>query len=1512
MKKTIIFLLIMLFVAGWQINAQYLTEGFETSVPPSGWIDVAGSNSDAGNNWAQNSSRFNSGAYSAFFDDFHGDNDRWLISPAIDLSTATAPQLIYFDNVHFSDYAGTQEVLYSTDYTGSGDPTLATWTTLNDVIGTENTWVENGPYTLPVSANVYIAFHYVGNWAAEWYLDDILVQETPTCPAPSDLAVANIAIDSAELSWTENGSATTWNIEYGPAGFVQGTGTTVAVTTNPYTLSGLSPGTGYEYYVQADCGGSDTSTWEGPMFFFTACTTISNFPYDYGFEELTSNSGGDWSASCWSGNPENTGATAFAPPYRWTAYTGATPSSETGPSAAHSGNMYAYTEASGSDTGDVAELISPVFDMTGLNQPQLSFYYHMYGDSMGNLYLDTYDGTTWTEGVWSISGQQQASHDATWMQVFVSIPNNTTQIKFRAVRGAGWNSDMAIDDILLEETPSCLTPTSLSASNITFDSAELSWTENGSATAWNIEYGPQGFTQGQGTVVAASSNPFTLNGLMSSTEYDFYVQADCGGGDTSSWYGPYTFKTLCTATQNLPYTQDFDTNSDCWTVEDTNGDGTQWERFTYSQAISCIDTAGTDYVMAVSYNSSIDMDDWLFSPGFNLTAGTDYTLTFTYGNDGGTSFPEDMDVYLTTGNNSTDALNGIQILSETGIDNGCHDYNNLAVTVPADGIYYVAFHGKSPADQDLLMIDDFSIMETPSCIPPSTLSAANITVDSAELSWMENGTATAWNIEYGPTGYTQGTGTIVNATTNPYTLTGLTQATTYDFYVQADCGSGDTSTWFGPYTFTTPGSCGFFQVDLIDSYGDGWNGGTLTVYVNGTAYLSDITLDTGSGPESYFIPVNTGDILSFDYFQGAYGEENEYMVYNSVGTLIADSGAGSNVPTDIGDPNIPSGFEACPSCPLPTGLTASNITSDSAELSWVENGTATTWNIEYGDAGFTQGQGTTITVTNNPYTVTGLQPNTAYDFYVQADCGGGDTSTWFGPYSLTTLCDTQALPYSQDFDSDSDCWTVEDTNGDGILWSRATSYGSAFSCVSGSSDYVMFMAANPAQNMDDWLFSPGFYLHAGTNYTIAFSYGNDESTTALEDMDAYLTTAPNSVDALNGTQFFSQTGISNGCHDFIDSQITVPADGVYYIAFHGKSPANQNYLMFDDFSIMETPPCPEPSSLSVANITTDSAELSWVENGSATAWNIEYGPTGYTQGNGTVVAVTTNPYTLTGLTSNTSYDFYVQTDCGGGNASAWVGPYTFTTFCDPVSLPYRQNFDTDAGCWIVEDTNGDNNTWSHATSNAPFSCISDNTDYVMLVPFNANSDMDDWLFSPGFNLVAGTNYTIMFSYGNDGGDTYKEDMDVYLTTDFNSATATNGTLLLSETDIANGCHEFVDTNVTVPADGIYYVAFHGKSPAAQNILMIDDFVIDATSNINELDNITGIYPNPTSGEFVIKSQDLNDDAQVFVYTMTGKEIYRNNIDSDTFTVNIRHIKKGVYLVKIISENKSYIRKLIVK
>ncbi|MCB0409453.1 MAG: fibronectin type III domain-containing protein [Flavobacteriales bacterium] len=205
--------------------------------------------------------------------------------------------------------------------------------------------------------------------------------------------------------------------------------------------------------------------------------------------------------------------------------------------------------------------------------------------------------------------------------------------------------------------------------------------------------------------------------------------------------------------------------------------------------------------------------------------------------------------------------------------------------------------GWSTSDGAFTLIWSFSNdpCTPPTCNDPSALSASNINPNSIDLGWIENGTATTWDIELGTAGFSPtGTPTQNDVTSNPYTYNSLSPSTSYDFYVRADCG-GLQSNWIGPFNFTTA---------------------------------------------------------------------------------------------------------ACNLLP-PNGLSASNITSSSADLSWNENGNSTIWDIEYGISPYSfTGTPNINNTTINPYPLSGLNPSTTYQFKVRAECGGN--SVWIGPYSFTT------------------------------------------------------------------------------------------------------------------------------------------------------------------------------------------------------------------------------------------------------------------------------------------------------------------------------------------------------------------------------------------------------------------------------------------------------------------------------------------------------------------------------
>jgi hypothetical protein len=100
---------------------------------------------------------------------------------------------------------------------------------------------------------------------------------------------------------------------------------------------------------------------------------------------------------------------------------------------------------------------------------------------------------------------------------------------------------------------------------------------------------------------------------------------------------------------------------------------------------------------------------------------------------------------------------------------------------------------------------NFTVGTASTCPTPTALNAGSITSTSASLSWTQTGSATNWQIKYGAPGFSPATaGTSIFTGSNPYILNPpLANSTSYDVYVRAICGAGDTSNWSLVKNFTT-------------------------------------------------------------------------------------------------------------------------------------------------------------------------------------------------------------------------------------------------------------------------------------------------------------------------------------------------------------------------------------------------------------------------------------------------------------------------------------------------------------------------------------------------------------------------------------------------------------------------------------------------------------------------------------------------------------------------------------
>src|SRR5690606_5387141 len=104
-----------------------------------------------------------------------------------------------------------------------------------------------------------------------------------------------------------------------------------------------------------------------------------------------------------------------------------------------------------------------------------------------------------------------------------------------------------------------------------------------------------------------------------------------------------------------------------------------------------------------------------------------------------------------------------------------------------------------------------------------------------------------------------------------------------------------------------------------------------------------------------------------------------------------------------------------PACPAPAGLSATNLTYSSADLGWISDGEQ--FDIKWGTPGFdVETEGNLEEDFENGGTLSGLDANTTYQFYVRQICGA-EESAWAGPVSFTTSCIPFGVPYFEGFEN---------------------------------------------------------------------------------------------------------------------------------------------------------------------------------------------------------------------------------------------------------------------------------------------------------------------------------------------------------------------------------------------------------------------------------------------------------------------------------------------------------------
>ena len=202
-------------------------------------------------------------------------------------------------------------------------------------------------------------------------------------------------------------------------------------------------------------------------------------------------------------------------------------------------------------------------------------------------------------------------------------------------------------------------------------------------------------------------------------------------------------------------------------------------------------------------------------------------------------------------------------------------------------------------------------------------------------------------------------------------------------------------------------------------------------------------------------------------------------------------------------------------------------------------------------------------------------------------------------------------------------------------------------------------------------------------------------------------------------------------------------------------------------------------------------------------------------------------YAYSGLTASTTYYSWVRSNCGAGDVSTWVASASFTTPCNPVSVPYSQDFESVTTpalpiCTSIENA-GLGNNWKTASPGL-YGFTTKCLNYLYNGTYAANA----WFYTAGINLTAGTSYRISYNYGSSSTTLFPENLKVAYGVSASSASMT--TVLATHTNILTNSAPLSTVDFIPSTTGIYYFGFNAFSDVDMDLLFVDNISIKVTPN----------------------------------------------------------------------------------
>ena len=632
-----------------------------------------------------------------------------------------------------------------------------------------------------------------------------------------------------------------------------------------------------------------------------------------------------------------------------------------------------------------------------------------------------------------------------------------------------------------------------------------------------------------------------------------------------------------------------------------------------------------------------------------------------------------------------------------------------------------------------------------------------------------------------------------------------------------------------------------------------------------------------------------------------------------------DTGSGANPPAAIDNISIV-GLD----CLSPTSLQTTAALAEEATLAWQENGTATEWTVYYKTAEETEY--TAVVVNENPATLTGLIPATQYTAYVVANCGAEYSGT-SNTITFVTECVTiNSFPYFEGFNTTMpQCWGTQILTGYDN-WGVTSNYNGT-SAYEGEQMMKISWTNGQAR-----LNTPIFDLTSLSNPTIKFAHLQLPYNSSCEEIKVQYKAEP--------TAEWADIVTLNTPHSTweLDSIVLPNPSDTYQISFlligHYANGAAIDAFELYDCEDCEAPaepePCVEPTALTISNITSSTATVTW--EGTADSYEIRLNV-------GVAESVSTNSYQYTGLIAETPYVVEVRSVCGT-ETSEWVETFFYTLAEDEEVV--APTVATLAASEITHESavlNGTITAGSEtitaqgfmykATAAADWTTVNA-TGTTISATLTALTAETEYSFKAFATTASGTVEGEAMSFTTTAAPVVivAPEVVTLAASEITNASATlNATVTAGSEEITAQGFMYKATaaadwttiaatgeNMTATVEGLEAeMAYEYKAFATTASGTVEGDVMSFTTlaGLNDAETINAmIYPNPADDKAIISVSVAG--AKIVVSDMQGRILLSDDMNESTYELNTSNYAAGVYYIRIISGNAVNTQKLIVK